>query len=235
MRSSAPRQRLMGALLAVASLVEFACLLIAQQPLASSETKNANVRDRGNVAAGRQVFNGKGICHYCHGIDGSRDKLPQLAPDTVALIAQLNPPPADLRSPQTLRLKSDKARAKAITEGHPGTGMFPTTTLTDQELTDTLSYLAALRNEGHGGKGTESSSMGNSRRGEELYQASCVVCHGSRATGGVGPKLAGNPILSNDQAFWKVVHEGRHVMPPLKGVVTDQQIADIRAWLKTLP
>lgn len=75
---------------------------------------------------------------------------------------------------------------------------------------------------------------GDSMRGEELYNASCVVCHGQGASGGIGPKLAGNPVLSNDQAFWKTVHEGRHVMPPLKGVVTEQQLADIRAWLKTL-
>lgn len=77
-------------------------------------------------------------------------------------------------------------------------------------------------------------SIGDNTGGEELYKASCVVCHGPRATGGIGPRLAGNPILSNDQAFWKIVHEGRHVMPPLKGMVTDQQIADIRAWLRTL-
>ena len=76
---------------------------------------------------------------------------------------------------------------------------------------------------------------GDGKRGKELYKASCVVCHGSRAEGGVGPKLAGNPVLSNDQAFWKIVREGRHVMPPLKGVVTDQQLADIRTWLRTLP
>jgi len=78
-------------------------------------------------------------------------------------------------------------------------------------------------------------STGDSKRGEELYKASCVVCHGPRATGGVGPRLAGNPVLSNDQAFWKIVYEGRHVMPPLKDVVTEQQMADIRAWLKALP
>ena len=75
---------------------------------------------------------------------------------------------------------------------------------------------------------------GNDKRGEELYNASCVVCHGSRATGGVGPRLAGNPVLSNEQAFWKTVYEGRHMMPPLKGALTEQQIADIQAWLKTL-
>ena len=77
-------------------------------------------------------------------------------------------------------------------------------------------------------------SSGDSERGEELYQSSCVVCHGPRASGGIGPSLANNPVLSNDQAFWKVVYEGRHVMPPLKGAVTEQQMADIRAWLRTL-
>lgn len=75
---------------------------------------------------------------------------------------------------------------------------------------------------------------GDSRRGEGLYNASCIVCHNSGATGGLGPRLAGNPVLSNEQAFWKVVYEGRHVMPPLKGAITEQQMADIQAWLKTL-
>jgi mono/diheme cytochrome c family protein len=75
---------------------------------------------------------------------------------------------------------------------------------------------------------------GDSNRGEKLYQASCIVCHGPRATGGIGPRLAGNPVLSNEKAFWTVVYEGQHVMPPLNGVITGQQMADIRAWLQTL-
>lgn len=77
-------------------------------------------------------------------------------------------------------------------------------------------------------------ASGERTRGEELYQASCIVCHGPRASGGIGPRLAGNPILFNDQAFWRIVYEGQHVMPPLKGAVTRQQMVDIRTWLKTL-
>jgi len=76
---------------------------------------------------------------------------------------------------------------------------------------------------------------GDSARGEGLYNASCVVCHRPRATRGIGPRLAGNPMLSNEQAFWKTVSEGRHVMPHLQDALTDQQIADIQAWMKTLP
>ncbi len=75
---------------------------------------------------------------------------------------------------------------------------------------------------------------GDSGRGEGLYNASCIVCHGQQAAGGIGPRLAGNPVLSNEPAFWKVVYEGRHVMPPLKDAVSEQQMADIQAWLKTL-
>jgi mono/diheme cytochrome c family protein len=115
----------------------------ADSPLSSKSTKAV-----GDAERGKAVFNGKGVCHYCHGIDGNKDQRPQLAPDTAALIAQLNPPPVDLRNPKALYLKTDKQRARAIREGHPGTGMFPDTTMTNQELTDTLAYLALLRSEG---------------------------------------------------------------------------------------
>jgi hypothetical protein len=41
-------------------------------------------------------------------------------------------------------------------------------------------------------------------------------------------------VLSKEKTFWTVVYEGQHVMPPLQGAVTEQQMADIRAWLLTL-
>lgn len=99
---------------------------------------------------------------------------------------------------------------------------------------------AAIDLVGHDAWGTDvgspgpKRSSGDSQQGEKLYRASCIVCHGPRASGGIGPRLVNNPILSNDRAFWKTVYEGRHVMPPLKGAVTEQQMADIRAWLQTL-
>ena len=114
----------------------------------SSQSSNKSTKAQGDAERGRAVFNGKGVCYYCHGIDGNKDQRPQLAADTAALIAQLNPPPVDLRNPKVLYLKSDKQRARAIREGHTGTGMFPDTTMTNQELTDTLAYLALLRREG---------------------------------------------------------------------------------------
>jgi mono/diheme cytochrome c family protein len=115
---------------------------------AGSPPSPKSTKAAGDAERGRAVFNGKGLCYYCHGIDGNKDQRPQLAADTAALIAQLNPPPVDLRNPKALHLKTDKQRARAIREGHPGTGMFPDTTMTTQELTDTLAYLSTLRREG---------------------------------------------------------------------------------------
>lgn len=112
---------------------------------AESAVSQPGVLLKANVERGRNIFHGKGACSYCHGMDGYLNRLPQLKEDTAALIARLNPPPTDLRNPGVLRLKTNKERARAIREGHPGTGMFPDRTMTNQDLVDTLFYLAFIR------------------------------------------------------------------------------------------
>jgi mono/diheme cytochrome c family protein len=116
---------------------------------AESSTPQPTGTLKGNIMRGREIFNGKGVCYYCHGIDGYIGRRPRLEADTAALIAKLNPPPSDLRNPQVLRLKTNKERSHAIREGHPGTGMFPDTTMTDQDLADMLLYLALIRKDPH--------------------------------------------------------------------------------------
>ena len=106
-------------------------------------TKNPTMK--GDVTQGKTLFNGKGICHYCHGVDGVLDKKPSLKPDTAAAIAKLSAGAPDLRNRAGLTLKDNKARFRAIREGHPGSGMLPDTTLSDQDITDLLAYLASLR------------------------------------------------------------------------------------------
>ncbi|MDX2250880.1 MAG: c-type cytochrome [Nitrospira sp.] len=112
---------------------------------AESSVSQPGVKLKANVERGRDIFHGKGACSYCHGMDGYLDRLPQMKEDIAALIARLNPPPTDLRNPGVLRLKTNKERARAIREGHPGTGMFPDRTMTNQDLADTLFYLAFIR------------------------------------------------------------------------------------------
>jgi mono/diheme cytochrome c family protein len=144
-----------GALLLVGALslegLFLSGLFLTRDNVFAGPSSVSKVVDPGDAAAGRSLFNGKGVCYYCHGVDGHLDKRPELAADTAALIARLNPPPSDLRNSKALRLKQDKQRAQAVREGHPGTGMFPDTTMTNQELADTLAYLALLRKEGRTG------------------------------------------------------------------------------------
>ncbi|BCA56014.1 hypothetical protein W02_31540 [Nitrospira sp. KM1] len=132
----------------------FPCLLVASGlvvsgPIVSESLggTGAHAKKQGDPEAGRIIFNGKGVCYYCHGTDGNIDNRPQLESDTGMVITQLDPQPADLRKPKSLRLKNDEQRAKLIREGRVGTGMFPETNLTNRELIDTLAYLAVLRGE----------------------------------------------------------------------------------------
>ena len=59
-------------------------------------------------------------------------------------------------------------------------------------------HLARANDAGQQGGDKNSSSgtapmhpTGDKKRGEDLYNANCVVCHGPRATGGIGPRWAG--------------------------------------------
>lgn len=120
-------------------------LLLSTGPVNHAEAAEKSTALKGNSAQGQNLFNGKGICHYCHGLDGMIDKKPSLKPDTAAVLAKLAATAPDLRNRATLTLKDNKARFRAIREGHPGGGMLPDTTLSDQDITDLLAYLATLR------------------------------------------------------------------------------------------
>lgn len=119
---------------------------------AESSSSPPGMTMKGNPERGREIFNGKGVCYYCHGIDGYLGRKPRLEADTAALIARLNPSPPDLRHPDALHLKTDKQRSRIIREGHTGTGMFPDATMTDQDLADILMYLALIRKDPHPGQ-----------------------------------------------------------------------------------
>jgi cytochrome c oxidase cbb3-type subunit 3 len=75
---------------------------------------------------------------------------------------------------------------------------------------------------------------GVAAKGSGKFAVNCQTCHGKDAVGGPGPKLAQNGVLRNEGAFWETVLYGRGSMPAWVGVLSDQDIADIHAWLKTL-
>jgi cytochrome c oxidase cbb3-type subunit 3 len=75
---------------------------------------------------------------------------------------------------------------------------------------------------------------GRPDHGQSLFGQNCVPCHGPAAAGGMGPKLAKNPILTDERRFWATVRQGRGAMPAWSAMLNAQEIADIQAWLNTL-
>jgi mono/diheme cytochrome c family protein len=102
----------------------------------------------GDAARGKAIYHGKGGCAFCHGTDGYVVKKPRKTDLHTEAIAKLDPPPADLRNPASLKSKDEAQRFASIKFGHPGTAMFPRETqLSDHEIADVLAYLAVLRAE----------------------------------------------------------------------------------------
>ena len=77
---------------------------------------------------------------------------------------------------------------------------------------------------------------GNAGNGKKIYSTyGCYQCHGYEAHGGqAGPRLAPRPIAF--ATFTRYVRRPTGQMPPYTGkVVSDQELADIYAFLQTIP
>lgn len=153
---------------------------------AGAASGTGTVTPQEGAERGRVIFNGRGMCSHCHGIDGHKDRLPPLSPNALKAIAGINPPPADLRNPAGLKLTTDQARFDAVRHGHMFTAMQPVSrqALTDDELLDLVAYLAALRGPEvppapAGPPARSAAPLGSAERGRDLYRSSgCAVCHG---------------------------------------------------------
>jgi mono/diheme cytochrome c family protein len=71
--------------------------------------------------------------------------------------------------------------------------------------------------------------------GKKLFDTyGCYQCHGHDGHGGAGARLAPNPLPF--AAFSKYVRQPTGEMPPYtKKVVSDPELADIYAYLKSIP
>ena len=98
--------------------------------------------------------------------------------------------------------------------------------------------------------GEQAVAAGDPENGQQLYTQSCSSCHGPDATGieNLGRDLTNNEFIQNnsDEELLAFVKEGRPAgdpnnttgvdMPPKGGnpAITDEQILDIIAYLRTL-
>ena len=67
-----------------------------------------------------------------------------------------------------------------------------------------------------------------------FVQHGCWQCHGVQAQGGPGPKLAPDPI--SIEAFTAFVRTTNRAMPPYsEAILSNDDLADIHAYLQTIP
>ena len=105
-----------------------------------------------------------------------------------------------------------------------------------------LAAAAALEAQGAGAAATApaqsapaAAPKGDVEIGKKLYSSyGCYQCHGYAAQGGAGTRLAPRPIAF--ATFSRYVRRPTGQMPPYTAkVVSDQELADIYAFLVTIP
>lgn len=97
------------------------------------------------VEQGKAIYEGKGTCINCHGVNGRGD-----GPGA----ASLNPPPRVFRSHGFWRHRSEGEIFWVIKHGSPGTGMIPFGgMLTDEEIWTVIQYEQSFAGGPHGGRG----------------------------------------------------------------------------------
>ena len=166
----------------------------------------------GNAQNGKETFSAH-MCATCHGPEAQGAVGPALAP-----------PPRPL--PDFVRYVRQPAGKMPA---------FTAQSISDAELADIYAFLQSAN---PAPASNLSNLTGNAQNGNRIYTADgCYECHGRVGQGSVqtGAPRIGPPALTID-AFARYIHAPTGNMPPYTGkVVSDQDLADIYAFLKSLP
>jgi ubiquinol-cytochrome c reductase cytochrome c subunit len=166
-----------------------------------------------NIQNGKRVFASQN-CSQCHGNDGQGGSgqiaAPRIGPPRISLAMFMS----QVREPMK---PMPPYSAKAIS---------------DAELADLYAFLRSLPP----APAAESSPAGDAENGKRVFMADgCFECHNTEGQGGGGgPKLAPNPI--GFAAFTHQLRSPARQMPPYAStVLSDQEVADIYAFLRSRP
>ena len=72
---------------------------------------------------------------------------------------------------------------------------------------------------------------GKPAQGREVFADNCAACHGARGEGGTGPNLAGEAEYTDPEAVVDQIRDGGGGMPGFEGRLTEQELADVSAFL----
>jgi cytochrome c oxidase subunit 2 len=80
-----------------------------------------------------------------------------------------------------------------------------------------------------------STDDGVAELGKEEWEGVCAKCHGLAGEGGIGPRIAGSPTLTDPVALGALVRNGRRTMPAVGAGWTDEQVEALATYLKENP
>ena len=190
----------------IAAAIAFAFVLV----WALAEQPAAAQSSAPSVANGKTVFASAG-CITCHGAQAQGTSLaPAIAPAPLELPAM-------------------------ITYVRQPTGKMPPvpeSTASDKQLADVFAYLQSLAPK----TASADEPRGSAENGKKLFAAyGCYECHGRQGAGAsTGPRI-GPPAITL-AAVLRYVRAPSGQMPPYTAkVASDQDLADIYAYLKSFP
>lgn len=82
--------------------------------------------------------------------------------------------------------------------------------------------------EGAGGEGGETTAQGDAANGATIYENNCLSCHGQEGAGGSAPGLQS---VADYDAVVQQVKNGGGGMPAFEGQLSEQEIADVSAYI----
>ena len=71
--------------------------------------------------------------------------------------------------------------------------------------------------------------------GREEWTGVCAKCHGLAGEGGIGPRIAGTPTLTDPDALANLVRNGKGQMPAVGAGWTNEQVESLALYLKENP
>jgi quinohemoprotein ethanol dehydrogenase len=86
--------------------------------------------------------------------------------------------------------------------------------------------------EGEGGKEAAAAGPGDAMAGGEVFSENCSTCHGATGHGGEnGPDLRTMPLAKTEAGVTKQVTNGGGGMPAFKGVLSEEEINNVAAFV----
>lgn len=183
---------------------------------AQSATGKAEESPSGNTQNGKQVFMSKG-CFACHGLEAQGTDRTR--------------PPGVRIGPPTFSFAFFSRYVRQPSGQMPA---FATAALSDAQLADIYAFLKTVPPPPQ----SETAPAGNAENGRRLFvRDGCYECHGREGQGSLQTRASQiGPPPFPFSAFLAYVRHPSGAMPPYTAkVVSDAEMADIYAFLKSVP